>query len=175
MKERFLKQVKSFSCAFSGIFSVLDSEAHMRFHLVFSIYVIAFALKFYNLSTAQWALMVLTISAVWVTEIINTAIECMCDMITTQYNKNIKYIKDISAGAVLVSAIASVAVGVITLYRPDCFSYMFYYFFDTDIWAVFVLIPSIVISAIFIFLKPSEYKKFFSKKKNETVFEDNKK
>lgn len=166
-KAKFLKQIHSFKYAFKGILSVFDTEAHMRFHLVTAIYLIAFCLKFYNLSTAQWALLVLTISAVLVCEIFNTAMERLCDTVTKEYSKNIGFVKDVSAAAVLVSAIAAVTVAFITLFRPDVFSYMFTYFFKTDVWALFVLLLSIVVAVLFVALTPSQYPRYLSAVKNK--------
>ena len=164
MKYHFVKQLKSFSYAFSGLFSVLNTEGHMRFHLIMSIYVVAFVLKFYDFSTTQWAVLMLTISSVLVLEIINTAFERICDTITKEYNENIKYVKDIAAGAVLITAIASVAVGIFLLFDIEVFKAMYNYFFKTDIWALFVLLVSIAVSLAFILIKPECYLGFLKKK-----------
>jgi diacylglycerol kinase len=48
-----------------------------------------------------------------VSETINSAIEALCDTVSLDYKVNIKYAKDVSAGAVLVSAIVSVITGII--------------------------------------------------------------
>ena len=136
----------------------------MRFHLIMCIYVIAFVLKFYDFSTTQWAVLMLTTSSVLIAEIINTAFERICDTITKEYNENIKYVKDISAGAVLITAIASVAVGIFLLYDVEVFKSMYNYFFVTDIWALIVLFVSIIISMIFILIKPECYLGFLKKK-----------
>ena len=164
MKYHFVKQVKSFSYAFTGLFSVLNTEGHMRFHLIMCIHVIAFVLKFYDFSTTQWAVLMLTTSSVLIAEIINTAFERICDTITKEYNENIKYVKDISAGAVLITAIASVAVGIFLLYDVEVFKSMYNYFFVTDIWALIMLFVSIIISMIFILIKPECYLGFLKKK-----------
>ncbi len=136
----------------------------MRFHLIMSIYVIAFAMKFYDFSASQWAVLVLTVSSVLVLEIINTAFECICDTITKEYNENIKYVKDIAAGAVLITALASVAVGIFLFYDIEVFKSMYNYFFVTDIWAFVVFLVSIVVSMIFILIKPECYLGFLKKK-----------
>ncbi|MBQ4128335.1 MAG: diacylglycerol kinase family protein [Ruminococcus sp.] len=179
VKEKFLKQVHSFKYAISGLLSAFNSEAHMRFHLVVTIYVVAFSLKFYNLSTAQWALLVLTISAVFITEIVNTALERLCDTVTSEYSKNIGFVKDVAAAAVLVSAIAAVCVAFITLFRVDVFRYMLFYFFEDSFFAFIVLILSLLVSALFVALKPSKYKeyfenvkKYFSDKSNKSTKEE---
>lgn len=163
MKNNILKQIHSFSYAISGIFSVFNSESHMRFHLIATIYVVAFALKFYSLSTQEWVLLVLTISSVWVAEIINTAIERLCDAVTKEYSKTIKFVKDASAGAVLITAIAAVAIAFILLFDLDVFISMITYFFKTDLWALIVLIVSFVPAALFVGIKPERYLGFIKK------------
>lgn len=164
MKYHLVKQLKSFSYAFCGLFSVLNTEGHMRFHLIMSIYVIAFAMKFYDFNATSWAVLIVTVSMVLVCEIINTSFECICDTITKDYSKNIKYIKDISAGAVLITAIASVAVGIFLFFDVEVFKNMYDYFFHTDIWAFVLLLVSIVISMAFILVKPESYLGFLRKK-----------
>lgn len=156
MKNTLLKQIKSFSYAISGLWSVLTTEAHMRFHLVMTIYVIFFCAKFFSLSGTQWALLMLTISAVLITEIINTVLERLCDVVTKEYSKDIKFIKDVSAGAVLLSAICSVAVGVFLLLQVDVLKNIWQYY-TTDITSLLVLIITIVIGALFIAIKPEKY------------------
>ena len=164
MKYHFVKQIKSFSYAFKGLFSVLNSEGHMRFHLIMSIYVFAFALKFYDFSATQWCVLILTAAAVLFAEIINTALERVCDTITEDYNENIKYIKDICAAAVLIYAIASVAVGFFLFFDVAVFKEMYTFFFKTDILAFVVLLLSIALSMTFILIKPECYLGFLKKK-----------
>ncbi len=161
IKEKFEKQIHSFKYAISGLLSAFDTEAHMRFHLIMTIYVVAFSLKFYNLSTAQWALLVLTISAVFVSEILNTALERLCDTVTTEYSKNIGFVKDVAAAAVLVSSISAVCVGFITLFRVDVFRYILFYFFEDSFFAFILLLLSLPFAVLFIALKPSKYKEYY--------------
>lgn len=169
MKYHFVKQIKSFSYAFKGLFSVLNTEGHMRFHLIMSIYVIAFAMKFYDFSATQWAVLILTVASVLFSEIINTALECVCDTITKEYNENIKYIKDICAGAVLISAFASIAVGIFLFFDVDVFKDMYTFFFRTDIWALVALVLSIILSMTFILIKPECYLGFLKKKNSDKL------
>lgn len=170
MKNMFKKQLLSFSYAFRGLWSVLKTESHMRFHLVAALYVISFSLKFYNLSNAQWALLILTIACVFITEILNTVLERVCDTITLEYSKNIEFIKDVSASAVLVSAIAAIIVAFITLFKVDVFMYMFYYF-THNIFALILLVLLSALAVAFVIIKPDNYssyiKKFFRKAKEE--------
>ncbi len=163
MKERLIKQLHSFKYAFKGLLSVFTTESHMRFHLVAALYVIAFSLKFYNLSSAQWALLSLTIASVFFAEIINTAIERLCDTVTKEYNKNIEFIKDVCAGAVLVFALCAVAVAFITLFRVDVFRYIIFHF-TTNFLDLALLIIGTALAIVFIAVKPQDYISLFKEK-----------
>lgn len=67
------------------------------------------------------ALLILMVSfGVLVAEIFNTAIEKICDIIHPEFDKRIGFIKDISAGAVVMVAIASVVVGVSVYWKYIC-------------------------------------------------------
>lgn len=50
---------------------------------------------------------------VLISESINSAIEALCDTVSQDFKINVKYAKDVSAGAVLVSALVSVFTGII--------------------------------------------------------------
>ncbi len=167
MKDTIKKQLGSFSYAIKGILSVFKTEAHMRFHIVAAIYVIFFCAKFYNLGSAQWAVLILAILSVLVTEIFNTALERMCDTVTTEYNKDIKFIKDISAGAVLLSAISAVAIAFVMLFRVDVFSYILFYY-SRHIISLVVLLLTAVVAVAFVARKPENYTNYIKRFKDKT-------
>ncbi len=58
-------------------------------------------------------LLVLTISVVMVTELVNTSLEFLADGVTTDYREYIKHAKDVSAGAVLLSSLFAILIGAI--------------------------------------------------------------
>lgn len=66
----------------------------------------------FGLSKIEWSIIALTIGLVIVTELLNTAIEMLVDLVSPEYNERAGKIKDVSAGAVLLSAIISVVVAV---------------------------------------------------------------
>lgn len=109
--ESFLLSLKH---AFNGIMYVLKNENNSRFHLVATILVIILAV-FLNLSRIEWVFLILVIFLVWFAEILNTAMEKMYDIIEPNINPKVKIGKDLSAAAVLATAILSVIVGVLIL------------------------------------------------------------
>lgn len=105
------KLLKSFEYAFSGLKKCIKTEQNMRIHLTVASLIVYFA-YFFGISRAEWAILFGVIGFVIVAECVNTAIEALGDAITKEENKHIKIAKDVSAGAVTVSAITSVVVGI---------------------------------------------------------------
>lgn len=108
-----------FTFAWNGIKDVIRSERNFRIHLLAFLIVlcISFSLK---LSTIEWSIILLVCALVLVTEIINSAIEILTDYLFTEKHKTAKSIKDISAGAVLVSAIFAIIIGLL-IFIPKIF------------------------------------------------------
>lgn len=104
--------MKPFVCAFNGILSALKRERHMRIHLCAAFYV-AIAGFVTRLDALSWAAVMLCIALVISLELVNTALESLCDRVCAQQDSYIGLAKDCAAGAVLVSAIISAIVGCI--------------------------------------------------------------
>lgn len=109
-------QAKSFAVAFAGIGRAFASELHMKVHLVFAVaaLIACWALQ---VEAWGWCVVVICIGMVISAEVLNTAIEALCDKVSPGYDHLIKVAKDAAAGAVLVLAITSVIVGLI-VYVP---------------------------------------------------------
>ena len=142
------KQLKSFKAAFVGIGNAVKSEGHLRFLLVAAFYVIVFSF-FYDLSKAQWAVVLLLIGAIIAAEFFNTAVENVCDLVTKEYNKRVKTAKDVSAAAVLVLSIAAVVVAFIFYFDLDRIQYIAMYFIARP-WLLILFVISLIISVVFI-------------------------
>ena len=67
----------------------------------------------FQIDAMEWMVILLCITAVLTLEMINTAIEKLCDVVHPGYHPQIKVIKDIAAGAVLLAAVGSVIAGAI--------------------------------------------------------------
>ena len=103
---------KSQGHARNGIKLILKNERNFRIDLIFAFLVILAGLIL-RVSHLDWIALSLVISMVFVSETINSAIEALCDTVSLEYKVNIKYAKDVSAGAVLVSSGVSVITGLI--------------------------------------------------------------
>lgn len=98
--------------AISGLKLILKNEKNFRIELVIA--VVAIALGFiFKIEHSEWIAVSLVISMVLISEAINSAMEALCDAVTQEFNINIKYVKDVSAGAVWLSAFASFVTGLI--------------------------------------------------------------
>jgi diacylglycerol kinase len=104
--------LSSFSHAYDGIKEAIVKEKNMHIHILMGILVI-FAAAYFEISYVEWLICIILIGLVISFELINTAIESVVDMITTEENKFAKAAKDTSAGAVLVISIMSAVIGTI--------------------------------------------------------------
>lgn len=146
------KQLKSFGYAFYGIFSALKEEGHLRFHFVAAVYVIVFSF-FFDLSAAEFAAVLLIIGAVISAELFNTSVERLSDKITTDFDVDIKFIKDVCAGAVLVLAAAAVAIAFTVFFKPDKIKAISLHIINNPLLLI-LFILSLIISVAFIWLMP---------------------
>lgn len=113
MKKRFSikDRIKSFGYAFNGLKTLIVEEHNARIHVLAAAAAITVGIIL-DITYREWLWVGLAITLVFVTEMINTAVEAMCDEITDEVRPNIKKAKDVAAGAVLVSAFFSVVVAV---------------------------------------------------------------
>ena len=102
----------SIGFAFNGLVNCFKQEPNFKIHSVFTMWAIA-AGFFFRISNVEWIAIVLCIAAVITAELINTAIEELCNMVHREQHPTIKIIKDMAAAAVLVTAIAAAVCGAV--------------------------------------------------------------
>jgi diacylglycerol kinase len=107
-----MKLRNKFRNAFKGIGFLLINESNAWIHLFFTVIVITGGFYF-NITSTEWLMILLCIGAVFTAEALNTAIERFCDLEHREENKQVRVIKDLSAGAVLIISIISAIIGVI--------------------------------------------------------------
>lgn len=110
-----LSLVDSFNFAINGLITAVGTERNIKIHYGAAI-IILFSSLFFDLTRVEYMILLMTITLVIVTELINTAIEKTIDLITEEYHQLAKVVKDIAAGAVLLSAINAVAVGYLLFF-----------------------------------------------------------
>jgi len=104
--------IDSFGFAFEGVVHALQNDQNLRIHFFVAILVIATSLYF-KVTPFEMGILGVMIILVIVTEMINTAIENMVDLISKEYHVEAKRAKDVSAGMVLVTVIGSIIVGIL--------------------------------------------------------------
>ncbi len=106
----FMKQI-GFQYALKGIRSAMKSEFNFRLHLFSAAVtiILGFVLK---VSTAEWCVLILAIGFVLVTELMNTAIEQLVNLVQPDFHPIAGKVKDIAAGAVFVAAICALICGL---------------------------------------------------------------
>lgn len=98
--------------AIEGLISIIRNERNFRIQLVVAFFVVILGILL-KISHTAWIAVGFLIALVLISEAFNSVIEALSDTISNKYDVNIKYAKDVSAGCVLVSAIASVLLGTI--------------------------------------------------------------
>ncbi len=106
-----MRLIKSFGFAFNGIKLCLK-EPNFKIHLLFAL--LATMLGFLlHISNMEWLAVLICITLVLAFEMLNTATEQLCNLISPAFNPVIKIIKDVSAAAVLVVALMAAVCGVV--------------------------------------------------------------
>jgi diacylglycerol kinase len=109
----------SFSYAWQGIKALFRTEHNAWIHTAISIVVVIAAIIL-KVSKVEAVVLLLNIALVFVTEIMNTAIEKMADFISTEKHAQIGLVKDLAAAAVLIAAIVAAISGLL-IFLPKFF------------------------------------------------------
>ena len=116
------KRIKSFGYAFNGLKILIVEEHNSRIHIFATICVLILGFLF-KISTFEWIAVCFAIGIVIATEIINSSIENLADFVSPHKNDLIMKVKDLSAAAVLVSALTAIIVGII-IFLPKLIEYV---------------------------------------------------
>ncbi|WP_350288364.1 diacylglycerol kinase family protein [uncultured Croceitalea sp.] len=119
-KESFFKnRIKSVGFAFKGMFLLLRTEASIKVQFFIAL-VTAAAGFYFEISITEWILQCLAIGLVMGIEGMNTAVEKLSDFVQPEHDEKIGFIKDISAGAVMIVSILASIIGLL-IYIPKIF------------------------------------------------------
>ncbi len=110
-------RVQSFGHALRGWWHVLRTQRNAWIHVSITLVIVAVSL-WVHLDVRDWAVVVLTIAVVLISEFLNTAIEVVVDLASPQVHPLAKVAKDVAAGAVLIAAVAAVVIGLLILGPP---------------------------------------------------------
>lgn len=123
MKKFLSDRLSSFLPAFEGLHFLIINEKNAVVHLIATVIVLIFSFTF-KINAYEWELIILAITLVWFSEIINTALEKLTDLIQPELHPKAKIIKDLAASSVLVTAIFSVIIGLF-IFLPKIFGILY--------------------------------------------------
>lgn len=108
----FRQRSRAFGYAIEGLWKALVQETNLKLHVLAATVVVSASL-FFEVNRTETVLLWLCIGMVIALELLNTAIERLCDKLSPQQSPEVKYIKDVSAAAVLVASVAAVICGTL--------------------------------------------------------------
>ncbi len=110
----FTGRLRSVRYAIQGLAVMFRSQHNAWVHAAASVVVVGTS-AYLGISRADWCWIILAIVAVWTAEALNTALEFLTDVASPEFHPIAGKAKDVAAGAVLISAIGSIIVGVLIL------------------------------------------------------------
>jgi len=105
-------RVRSFKFSFEGLAAFFRKEHNSWIHVLATLVVLGVS-YWVGVTRTELLAIVFAIGFVWVAEIFNTCIERMMDYISLERHPDIKFIKDLASGAVLIAALTAVVVALI--------------------------------------------------------------
>jgi len=116
-RRRARSRAESFRYAFAGWWYVVRTQRNAWLHAIATITSVALGI-WLQLERLEWALLVLAIGMVWLSEFINSALEAIVDLASPQIHPLARVGKDVGAAAVLIAATTAAATGLLVLGPP---------------------------------------------------------
>ena len=113
-ESEWAKLIAGFGYAFNGLWYALRTQRNVRVHVVIAILAILMGIVL-RISAVEFAMIFVAITSVFIAEMFNTVIELCVDLASPEYNTLAKIAKDVAAGAVLLSAMLAVVIGLLVL------------------------------------------------------------
>ena len=104
--------VQSFRFAFAGLAYCFRTQRNFRIHIAIGLLAVLAGVLL-GLTWPEWAVIALLIVLVLAAEMVNTMVESLVDLVTTEYHPLAKVAKDVAAGIVLLTALGAIVVGLL--------------------------------------------------------------
>jgi len=111
LKSEWSKFIAGFGHAFRGLWYALRTQRNARVHVCVAILAILLGIVL-HISAVEFAMVFVAITGVFIAEMFNTVFELCVDLASPEYHPHAKIAKDVAAGAVLLSAMLSVVIGL---------------------------------------------------------------
>lgn len=149
MNREIRKLRQSFACAVRGFTGCMRTERNFRIHLTAAAYVSVFA-GLARLGAVRYALLCLCFALMMAAELLNTAVERLCDRQAVCYDSLVREAKDIAAAAVFVCALFCTVIGAALFLHDGAFARAITYFME-HLWAAGLLAASLPAGIWFVF------------------------
>ena len=110
-KSEWGKFIAGFGYAFSGLWYALRTQRNVRVHVTIAILAIVLGIVL-HISAVEFAMIFVAITGVFIAEMFNTVFELCVTLASPDYHPLAKIAKDVAAGAVLLSAMLAVVIGM---------------------------------------------------------------
>ena len=108
-------RLKSLTYAIRGIYVVVSSQPNAWIQALALIVILAAGIYF-DFTQAEWCWVVLAVALVWMAEALNSGIEFVADLVSPEYHPLIRNAKDVAAGAVLITVLAALIIGILVVW-----------------------------------------------------------
>ncbi len=149
MNREIRKLRQSFLYAISGLRACMRTERNFRIHLTAAVYVSVFA-ALGGLSATRYAVLCLCFALMMAAELLNTAIERLCDRQAACYDGLVKEAKDIAAAAVFLCALFCVVIGAV-FFLPSGALWQAVHVLLKHLWGLGLLVLSLPVALWFVF------------------------
>ena len=113
-------KLRNFGYAFTGLTIAIQGEWNFRIQIALGILALTLGV-FFDIHTFEWLFIFGAIGLVLSAELMNTALEELCDMLKPTHDPHVAKIKDLAAAAVFIASLAALSIGVI-IFLPKIFS-----------------------------------------------------
>ncbi len=116
---RISSRIKSFSYALKGIklFFITQHNAWIHAFSGAGVVILGFVLK---VNTSEWCWLIIAMAMVIISEMLNTAVEFLTDLVSPGFHLQAEKVKDVAAGAVLIAALTATVIGAV-IFLPKIF------------------------------------------------------
>jgi len=114
-----INRIQALKFAFCGTAQAFKHEVHLKIHALIAVLAIGGGFYFF-IEAVEWFMILTAITLVICLEMINTAVEKLCDKLAPERDQTIKFVKDVTAGAVFVACIFAIIVGCIVFLPHVC-------------------------------------------------------
>ncbi len=113
--QKILYQIISFRYASEGIRFFFASEVKAWIHLL-ALAAVCMAGGMLHIEKIDWICISIAAGIVFITEVVNTVVEKLIDLVHPEYSRQVKHVKDMMAGAVLMASVLAVIIGILVFY-----------------------------------------------------------